>query len=496
MTLRPQTIAPGYGDPYGGTGEDIQAPGILASLPSILWHRRWLLIVPAVLIAIAATVAAFLLPRSYQARATLLVESKKLPDAAPGQGDPIDRRIAGIRQQILSRPNLVELIQANDLYNASSRSQPLSVLVDRMRGATDISAVNADIQSAPSGSSGSIAFQLTFTYPQPGPAQAVAQTFVDKLLKLDATQTQEGTQANVNYLQDQQADLQAQVSQIEGRMRSVAGANGAALSSAGAVMMSGGGGIDYAGQIATLQRENAQLAGQASTATERDPNVVAAESSLAAAQATYSDDHPDVRIARKRLEIARANATGISSRIVSGAVRQQIAANTSAIADLNRQRAAEQGRIATVAAAQARGPAAQQEVTQLGARADMIRANLARVTTSLLNARSLSKLSDAQRDERLTLIEPPVTPDHPTSPNRPMLIAGGIAGGIAAGLALVFLVELIQRPIRSAAQLTSVLGEPPLAVVPVLNHHKPGWLARLFRRQVFTRRRRRTVSAA
>ena len=492
-TIAANSAAP---DPYGGTGEDIQPPGILASLPSVLWQRRWLLIVPAVLIAAAAVAAAFLLPRSYQARATLLVESKNLPDAPAGQGDPIDRRIAGIRQQILSRPNLVELIQANDLYNVSSRAQPLSVLVDKMRAATDISAVNADIQAAPSGgNSGSIAFQLTFNYPQPGPAQAVAQAFVDKLLKLDASQTQQDAQTNVNFLQDQQADLQGQVTQIETRMRQVAGANGAALSSAGAVMMSGGASIDYAGQIAMLQRENAQLAGQVTTATDRDPNVVAAEASLTAAQATYSDNHPDVQIARKRLEIARANANGLTTRNVSSAVRQQIAANNSAIADLNRQRAAEQGRIATMAAAQARGPAAQQEVQQLNARADMLRANLARVSTSLLNARSMFKLSDAQRGERLTMIEPPVTPDHPTSPNRPLLIAGGIAGGIAAGLALVFLVELIQRPIRSAGQLAGLLGEPPLAVVPVLNNDKPGRLARLFRRRS-TSGRRRAASAA
>ena len=489
MTIPTQIPSPIVTDPYGGTGEDIQAPGIFASLPSVLWQRRWLLIVPAVLIAAAAIVAAFLLPRSYQARATLLVESKNLPDAAAGQGDPIDRRIAGIRQQILSRPNLVELIQANDLYNVSSRAQPLSSLVDKMRAATDISAVNADIQSAPTGNSGSIAFQLTFNYPQPGPAQIVAQAFVDKLVKLDASQTQGDAQANVNYLQDQQTDLQKQVSQIEGQMRQVAGANGAALSSAGAVMMSGGGGIDYAGQIAGLQRENAQLAGQVTTATDRDPNVVSAEAALTAAEATYSDNHPDVQIARKRLEIARANAKGLSSRNISTAVHQQIAANNAAIADLNRQRGAEQGRIATMAAAQARGPEAQQLVQQLNSRADMLRGNLARVTTSLLNARSVSKLTDTQGGERLTLIEPPVTPDHPTSPNRPMLIIGGIVAGIGVGLALVLLVELIQRPIRSAAQLAGLLGQPPLAVVPVLSA-KTSRFAGLFRRQAFPGRRR------
>ena len=476
----------GMTDNYGGMGEEVQAPGIVGSLPSILWQRRWLLFIPAVLIAVGAIAAAFLLPRSYQARAVLLVELQNLPDAQPGQNqgqaDPIDRRIAGIRQQILSRPNLVELIQTNDLYDASRRGEPLSSLVERMRKATDISAINADIQASPSGNSGSIAFSLTFSYPKAGPAQAVAQAFVDKLLKLDATQTQADAQTNVNYLQDQQNDLQNQITQIEGKTRQIAGANGAALSSPTAVMMSGGG-IDYAGQIASLQRENAQLSAQASTATERDPNVVSAEAALTAAQATYSDTHPDVQIARKRLEIARANAKGPSSRNLSIAVRQQIAANNAAVAELNRQRSSEQSRVSAMAAIQARGPAAQQAVQQLTARADMLRANLARVSTSLLSARSVSKVGDGQRGERLTLIEPPVTPDYPTSPNRPVLIIGGIVGGIVFGLALAMLVELIQKPIRSAGQLANILGEPPLAVVPVLNAKTPPRLGGWFRRK-------------
>lgn len=471
-------------------GEDSQAPGMLASLPIILWQRKWLLIVPAVLIAVAAIAAAFLLPRSYQARAVLLVESQDLPDAPDAKSDPIDRRMARIRQQILSRPDLVELIQANDLYNASRRAEPLSVLVERIRDATEISAVEADIQRAPTGGDrGSVAFSLTFDHPTPGPAQIVAQTFVDRLLKLDATQTQANAQGNVNFLEEQESGLQQQIAQLEGRIKQIAGANGAALSSANATMMTGGVGIDYAGQIAALQRENTQLTAQAGTAVDRDPNVVAAEAALNAAQATYSDSHPDVQIARKRLEIARSSATGISQRNISTAVRQQIATNNAAIAQLNRQRGSEEAKVATMAAAQARGPAVLQEVQQLQARADIIRANLARVSTSLLNARSLSKLTDEQRGERLTLIEPPVTPDQPTSPNRPLLIVGGILGGLAAGLALVLLVELIQRPIRSAAQLAHILGAPPLGVVPVLNA-RPGWFARLFQRSAAAPRRR------
>jgi succinoglycan biosynthesis transport protein ExoP len=108
----------------------------------------------------------------------------------------------------------------------------------------------------------------------------------------------------------------------------------------------------------------------------------------------------------------------------------------------------------------------------LQARADVLRANLGRIQTNLLNARSVVKISDEQRGERLTLIDPPVTPDTPTQPNRPMLILGGIFGGLAAGIGLALLFELIASPIRSVGTLTRLTGVPPLAVIPVISKKK------------------------
>ncbi len=463
--------------------------GLLGSLPLILWQRRWLILVPAAVIALVAIAAAFLLPRNYRSSAVLLVESQNLPGGTTGGDDnPIDRRMAKIRQQILSRPDLVDLIQTNNLYDAASRSQPLSKLVDKMRNDTTIAAVDADIQRTAPGrsSSGSIAFSLSFDYPHPAQAQLVAQTFVDRLMKLDATSSQAEAQANVNYLQDQESGLQAQVSAIEAQINHITGINGAALSSAGVSMIGARSGIDYATQIATLQRENAQLTVQSGTAVERDPNVAAAEAQLAAAKAIYSDQNPDVRLAESRLAAARANSKNFQTRGMSSVVQNQIAANNTAIQRLNAARSSEESRDAAMVAAQARGPAVAQQVSQLQARADVLRTNLGRISSSLLNARSMSKLVDEQRGERLLLIDPPVTPDQPTSPNRPLFVFGGIFGGLAVGLALALLTELIYRPIRSVGQITSVFGEPPLGVVPFLSigkdvgrpRHRKRWFRR------------------
>ncbi len=102
-----------------------------------------------------------------------------------------------------------------------------------------------------------------------------------------------------------------------------------------------------------------------------------------------------------------------------------------------------------------------------------MRDQLGKVSASLLNANSVAKLANEQLGERLTLIEPPVTPDAPKSPNRPLLILGGIGLGLGVGLALALAMEMISRPIRSVSALTKLVGVPPLAVIPVLSDKEP-----------------------
>ncbi|MBU3077184.1 GumC family protein [Sphingomonas quercus] len=446
---------------------------LLSNIHAILWQRKWLLLVPFVLCSIAGVAAAFLLPRSYESRAVLLVESQSLPvdiGTNGSVGEVIDRRIARIREQILSRPDLIALIQANDLYKASSHNQSLTDLVARMRSATDISPVEADIAPTRGGSS-SIAFALTFNYPEPGPAQLVAQAFVDRLLRLDASETQKQAEDNVRFLQDQASSLQDQISAIEGEINRITGQNGMALANAGgSAFMFGTGATGFESQIAQIQRDNAQLSAQIGNGSvDRDPQVAAAEARLAAAKAIYADDHPDVKLAQSQLEAARRVASQQRSGDNDAAIRQQIANNNNLINQIRRQKDLQESRAATIMAAQARGPAVVQQVNQLQARADSLRGNLSRINASLVSAQSVVKLTGEQRAEHLTLIDPPVTPDKPTKPNRLILIAGGIFGGLALGLALVLLIELVMRPIRSVGTLTRLVGAPPLGVVPILS---------------------------
>ena len=52
----------------------------LEHIPAILWDRRWWIIVPTLVGAIAAAILILVIPPVYQSSALMLVESPQLPD--------------------------------------------------------------------------------------------------------------------------------------------------------------------------------------------------------------------------------------------------------------------------------------------------------------------------------------------------------------------------------------------------------------------------------
>lgn len=449
---------------------------LLAHLPAIIWQRRWYLIIPVIVLAIAGVVAAFVVPVRYTSTATLLVQSSTVPQAV-AMGNPddvIDRRIARIREQVLSRPELIELVNRYQLYPKMRADTALSDIVETMRKSVSIAPLSAELQQSTNNST--IAFTLSYSYSDPNKAQSVAQDLSEQVLQLDATQTTQQAGAAAQFLGDQARMLQQQIGEQERQIAAIKAANGSILSSAGVTMLGGGGG-SFDVQIAALQRENSQLLAQRNlsrTADTRDPVVAQAEAQLAAAQAVYSDDHPDVRLARQRLNEAKALARKNVANAPIGAIDDQVAFNNRQIAALRSAQAGESARVNATVGAQSRAPLVLQQIAQIQQKIDGLNDQYKGVSDRLLQARAGVKAENEQLGERLSIVNPPVVPDEPSFPKRWMLLAGGPALGLALGLVLLFLVELIMRPIRDPAALTQLFGEAPLGVIPTVSARSRG----------------------
>jgi uncharacterized protein involved in exopolysaccharide biosynthesis len=438
---------------------------LINHMPTILWHRRLYVIIPAVLLFAIGLITAYTLPTLYRSTATMLVESQDLPTEiveAPGTGR-IEERIAKIREQVLSRGDLISLIEQNDLYPSERRSQPMSYVVDKMRTATTVGALAGDIGQSGGGKANVIAVNMSFDYPDPSKAQAVMQAYVTQFLRMDSDQVEDQANLTVRYLGEQALKLRTQIQAIEGQITALKASNGAALAGAsGPTFVDTG---SYTAQITNLENQNRQLLAQ-SRGGAADPQLAAAEAALAQAEAMYSDSHPDVAAARERVASLR-RAQGSAGGGISPIIQEQIRANNSAIAQLSASRDAALARANAAMAGQARAPAILERAMQLENQANTLRQQYNEVAGNLMKAQSSARLANEQRAERLSLVEPPNLPDSPHWPNRPLVIAAGAAAGLGLGFLLALLVELLNRPMRSPAQVQS-MGLPVLGVVPIL----------------------------
>jgi succinoglycan biosynthesis transport protein ExoP len=439
---------------------------LINHIPAILWHRRYYVIIPAVLLFLTGLITAYALPTLYRSSATMLVESPDLPTEiveSPGTGK-IEERIARIREQVLSRGDLISLIEQNDLYASERRSKPMSTVIQKMRDATTVGALGGDIGAGGQANENVIAVTMSFDYPEPTKAQAVMQSYVTQFLRMDSDEIEDQANLSVRFLGEQASKLQTQIQQIEGQITALKASNGAALAgSSGPTFVDTG---SYTAQITNLENQNRQLIAQ-SRSGGADPLLMQAQAALAAAEAMYSDSHPDVLAARERVATLRRQSQGGNNSSVPSIVQEQIRANNAAIAQLIAARDGAVSRANAAMAGQSRAPAILERAMQLESQANNLRQQYAKVSTDLLRAQSSARLANEQRAERLSLVEPPNLPDTPHWPNRLLVIGAGAAAGIGLGFVLAMLVELLIRPMRSPAQVQS-MGLPVLGVVPIL----------------------------
>src|SRR3954463_5844931 len=189
-------------------------------LPTILWQRRYYVVACLAAALVLGVAMAFALPRTYRSTATLLVQSQDLPTTivdSPTNG-AVEQRIARIREQVLSRGDLIQLIEQDDLYAAERRRKPLSKIIDKMRKSTSVGALSSDIGQQSDTQNKTVAIAMSFDYPDPAKAQSVLQSFVSKFLTMDSQDVEDQATLSVRFLQDQASKLQSQISEIEGQL--------------------------------------------------------------------------------------------------------------------------------------------------------------------------------------------------------------------------------------------------------------------------------------
>ena len=163
------------------TDQDKEGLGIYPrEIVAALYRKRKWIILPVLLGLLVATTAILLQKPQYRSTATLLIDSQQIPTtvvAAP-LAHVANERIAKIRQQIMSRERLSQLVQENNLFPDERKNMPIDDVLETVRKAITVDLVGAN-EGQPGGGGSTIAFTLSFTYSDPVKAQAVTRQLTD-----------------------------------------------------------------------------------------------------------------------------------------------------------------------------------------------------------------------------------------------------------------------------------------------------------------------------
>ena len=122
----------------------------------LLKVKKWLLIIPAILITIISLLVAYLLPSIYESSSTILIEEQQIPQdlVRTTVTGVADERIQSLTQQILSRTRLWEIIKQFNLYPKMREKYTNEEIIDQMRDDIKIETISVDTLQKSKGKSG------------------------------------------------------------------------------------------------------------------------------------------------------------------------------------------------------------------------------------------------------------------------------------------------------------------------------------------------------
>jgi polysaccharide chain length determinant protein (PEP-CTERM system associated) len=471
----------------------------------ILRRRKWVVLVPFVLIASTTAFVARQLPNRYRSETLVLIVPQQIPEeyVQPTVRARLEDRLASLNQQILNRTRLEQVVREFDLYAEERRTAIMEDVIERMRTRDiQVQTTTSDRRQASAPT-----FQISYTGSDPRTVMRVterlASLFIEESLR-DRAALAEGTNQFLdaqlvdarNRLIEQEKRLEAYRLRHSGELPSQLNSNMQAIQNAQlqlqTLAQSLGQDRDRRLMLDRLVAEAEAMPPVASptytqveggTASNLTPaqQLELARAELRALELRLKPGHPDLArlkraIAKLELQQPLSPEQEPSGPAVISPLESQRQAR---LRDLKAERDALPRRIAqkeaeevrlrqTLAGYQARiaaAPARETELVELTRDYETLRLAYTDLLAKSENARVSANLERRQIGEQFRILDPARLPERPVSPNRLQIYALGALGGLAAGLGLVLLLEYRDRSMRTEADVRSALALPVLAIV-------------------------------
>ncbi len=465
----------------------------LHGLLAAAWQRRYVIVLPILLLPpVAAAIGSFV-PLSYETRMSILVQE-------PGRFNPfledlsvrskLRDRTDGLRALLTSRHVLLPVAQDLGMVGPGASEGDQSRAVAELAGSVRVQLIGQEM------------VELRYLARRPDGMDRTLARIGERFIERVRGPEDSSLRESVGFLERQLSQAQETLRVNETMLSAFKARHAQSLPELRAANL-----LRLAQLREQLAEREVRLAGaerEVAAVNDRllqtDPvigrigqDIVAARNELSHLRARYTDEHSRVQATQRRLErleeergtlLASANSAGafdgvrlwnfaaVAAARSEGAqmlLVSQVGALEAARARLETLRgeaanvrvAVEQLQhtIATSGEVERELRALEREVQVNGELTQALRTRYER-------ARVTAELARQQAPERIKVIDRPYEPTAPTKPMTLIFALAGIAGGLALGIGLAALLDLMDTTLRRIREAERLLGVPVLAWLP------------------------------
>ena len=466
-------------------------------------RRRWWILGPLFLGWLIVFASAWIIPPKYTSESLILVEGQKVPQqfVLPNVQVDLEERLQSITQQVLSRSRLLAIINNLHLYQGLFFSSPDDQLIQMRK---DIRIELVQTPPAPGKPAELTAFRIAYTADKPQIAQQVNTQLAELFIDENVRASQQQSESTTSFLDSQLTAAAAALAAQEKKIREYEGAhmgelpdqlqsNLQILSGAQSQLQAAIDARDKALQQQTylnsLLTQYDQMGVTENTpppGTSKAQQLDAARAELAALEAKYTPDHPDVKKLKETIanlekaQDAAVNADGSSkdgdkptttaSQLQAMTpmmqIQSQLKANKLEIQSQEARIARMEQKVNQYQARLNATPGRQQELADIMRNYDESKKNYDTLLGKTMSSQLATSLNRQQQGDQFRIIDPPSLPEKSSFPDRFKFSLAALAIGL--GLAFVFGVgsEFLDDRIRSESDLLNAAELPVLAEIP------------------------------
>jgi uncharacterized protein involved in exopolysaccharide biosynthesis len=462
---------------------------------SLFLRRLHYFLIVLTLGTVVGLTLAWMLPPVYQAEARLVVESEQIPDELASSTVHVaaTEQLQIIQQRILTRETLLEMANRLQIYTPAP-GQPVRRLepdeiVEDLRERISIETTGGDQARGPIQAT---IVRVGFEAPTAQMAAAVTNEVVTLILRENVSMRTTVAGQTLDYFVQEVARLDRELATRSAAILAFKEANNEALPDSLEFRRSQQAAAqerlllierdeailkDRRQGLVTLYETTGRVATPSpETLTAEARQLQALRDQLSQVLAVLAPQNPKVKMLESQIaaleKVVADQAAAVAPLAPAGEVLSPLDIQLSDIdrqlaflADLKTQVTTELEALRISIEATPSNALAldtlERDYANTRAQYDAAVANKARAETG-------DTIEALSKGQRISIIEQAIAPREPTSPNRPLIAAGGVGFGLFAGIGLVVLIEVLKGAIRRPADITARLGITPFATLPYL----------------------------